>query len=130
MNINFINPLVLQRTGFYMDGGSVSLDFIDADSRTINIQFTQTMYLKKYPFKPIPKGIYTPGSLIYNEEEVPVRSDIEKQILEALEGFQFGAVIPSEGIDSTRKTVKDCIGFVRSDRYLEIASEMGKIQFE
>jgi hypothetical protein len=127
MNIDFVNPLVLQRIIFWMDGGSISLDFLDADSRTINIQFTQTMSLKKYPFTPIPKGMYTPGSLVYNEEEVPVRSDMEKQILKALEGFQFGAIIPSEGIDSTRKTVKDCIDFVKSDRYLQIASEMGRI---
>lgn len=127
MNIDFVNPLVFQRIIFWMDGGSVSLDFLDADSRAINIQFTQTMSLKKYPFKPIPKGMYTPGSLVYNEEEVPVRSDIEKQILEALEGFHFGAIIPSEGIDSTRETVKDCIGFVKSAKYLEIASEMDRI---
>ena len=126
MNADFIKPLTFQKIGFWMDGGTVTIDFIDDDLHAIYIQFTQTIFLEKYPFSPVPRGMHTPGSLVYNEIEVPVRSELERHILDALKTVLFKDDLPEDQRITTRETIDERISFIESEEYLTLAAQMGR----
>ncbi len=98
-----------------MDGGTVTLVMQDQSSQTCEIEFVQKVSLKRYDHLP------RPGSLLINRKEVEVRSELEKEILIAVQGAEWGKGIKEEDKNSFKRIIEDCIDFVKSERYRDLA---------
>lgn len=98
-----------------MDGGTITLYLLDANATEFSIEFCQKMFLKKR----LDFGI--PGSFLLNGQEVPIRSDNEKQLLQALRDMSFGTLNLLD-----KRIIKESIAFVESEEYLRIAALMGR----
>jgi hypothetical protein len=125
--IDFSGTLLLNQVMLWMDGGSVTLDLTDRNFLGFTIEFCQMMSLRKYP------GASIPGSFLLNEIEVPIRSNEEKIILNALKQIQLSDKLLAEEqrlpkhMATYREIINERIGFVESDKYLTIAKEMGRL---
>jgi len=120
-NLDLTNSLLLDELLSWMDGGSVTLKLIDSNSTAFSVEFYQIMILEKRPYT------HTPGSFLFNEKEVPIRSDIEKTLLTALRNLRFKESMPIEEQIATSAWVQELIGFVESEEYLRIAALMGRL---
>jgi hypothetical protein len=119
--IDLAGRLLLDELVAWMDGGSVTLKLIDSNGKGFNVEFCQTMHLQKYPFT------NTPGSFLYNDQEVPIRSDSENILLKALRNVRFKETIPVEEQITIKAWIQQLIDFVESEDYLRIAAIMGRL---
>jgi len=104
-----------------MDGGSVTLKLIDSKSTAFSVEFCQTMLLQKHSYTHIP------GSFLFNNKELPIRSVGEKQILSALRNLYFKDSLPTDQVTATKVWIQELIDFVESEEYLRIAALMGRL---
>jgi len=105
----------------WMDGGTVTLIVEDAEAKNYEIEFTQKVNLnplENFPF---------PGSLLLDKNEVGIRSELETEILTAIKNASFGAKIKENEKGLLKQMIKDCIEFVTSDDYIQIAEKVGRI---
>ncbi|QNF34422.1 hypothetical protein HUW51_17455 [Adhaeribacter swui] len=112
---NIKDKLTIVDVSCWMDGGTITLIMQDQNSQTCEIEFVQKVALKRYENHP------RPGSLLINRKEVEVRSELEKEILIAVQQAEWGTAIIEEEKDSLKMIIEDCIDFVKSERYIELA---------
>jgi hypothetical protein len=122
-SIDFAGGLTLNELMAWMDGGSVSLSMTDKNQTSFTVIFCQKVALEIYPGI----GTWIPGSLLFNDVEVPIRSTSERVILDSLKTFKFSNRIPLKDRPLERKIISDCISFVESEDYLETARIMGRL---
>jgi hypothetical protein len=122
-SIDFAGGLTLNELMAWMDGGSVSLSMTDKNQTSFTVIFCQKVALEIHPGT----GTWIPGSLLFNDVEVPIRSTSERVILDSLKTFKFSNRIPLKDRPLERKIISDCISFVESEDYLETARIMGRL---
>ena len=121
--INFEGEIILHEFGAWMDGGSITLSLTDANQIYFEVTICQSVSLKT----PVNTDTWIAGSLLFNNIEVPIRSDIERKILAALKSLQFSQNLSLRNSALKRELISSRIAFVESEEYLRIASEMGRI---
>jgi hypothetical protein len=102
-----------------MDGGSVTLKLINSKSTSFSVEFCQTMLLQKR------SCTHIPGSFLFNNKELPIRSYGEKQLLSAIRNLRFKDSLPIDQVTATKEYIQELIDFVESEEYLRIAALMG-----
>lgn len=126
-DIDFTSNLVLKQVMIWMDGGSVTLSLTDRNFTEFTVEFCQVMSLKKDPRTSIP------GSFLLNKIEIPIRSDDERVVLNALKHLQFSDELLAKEqrepkhLPTYREIIGEQIAFVESNEYLKIAKEMGRL---
>jgi hypothetical protein len=125
-DIDFTSTLFLSQIMVWMDGGSVTLELADRNSTEFTVEFCQTMSLKKYP------QLRIPGSFLFNGIEIPIRSNDEQIILNALRELRLSDNLLTEEQRlpkhlAYRAIIDEQIAFVKSNKYLAIAKEMGRL---
>ena len=124
--IDLEGEIILHELRAWMDGGTISLVLSDSSQISFKVTICQSVALEIH----INTGIWIPGSLLLNNIEVPIRSNDERKLLKALKALQFSPKIPRRSRLLERQLINSRIAFVESKEYLQIASEMGRIQFE
>ena len=119
--LTLAQPLLLDELLAWMDGGTVTLQLIDRHNQAVSVEFVQRMSLKQYPHAP------TPGSFVFENEEVPIRSTIETQLLKSLRQLRFKETLRGEQLQLSRQLIQQSIAFVESDDYLRVARLMGRL---
>ncbi|WP_210464641.1 hypothetical protein [Rufibacter roseolus] len=112
---NIKGKLTIEDVHLWMDGGSVTLVMQDQNSQTCEIEFVQRATLKRFDNLP------RPGSLLLNRKEVEVRSDLEKEILFAIQGAVWGAGISQDEKFLLKRAIEDCVDFTKSEHYIKLA---------
>ncbi|WP_066833628.1 hypothetical protein [Rufibacter ruber] len=112
---NIKEKLTIEDVHLWMDGGTVTLVMQDQNSQTYEIEFVQNVSLKRY------ENLPRPGSLLLNRKEVEVRSKLEKEIVNAVQQAEWGTGIREEEKESLKMIIGDCINFIKSERYIELA---------
>ena len=126
-SIDFNGTLTLNQVMLWMDGGSVTLDWTDKNATAFTVEFCQTMFLEKHSYASIP------GSFLLRKIEIPIRSDDEQIILNALRQIQYSPKLIAEEkrlpkqMLTYRTIIDERIAFVASDEYLIIAKKMGRL---
>ena len=124
MRDTFFSPkgkLTIEDIHAWMDGGSVTLVTKDADSNNFEIEFVQKVFLDKR------NGLHYPGSLLLDKNEVEIRSALESKILSAVKDSGWGSKIIEKEKGLLRQMISECIDFVTSDKYIEVARKVGRI---
>jgi hypothetical protein len=98
-----------------MDGGTVLLKLTDSESKSFEVQFAQTMVLEKNVY------MKYPGSLLLDNEYVPLRSNLERSIISSLKKVDI-----RKFNELDKQIIQGRISFVESDEYLEIAKKVGR----
>jgi len=111
----FSGALVLNDLLCFMDGGTVLLRLTDSESKSFEVEFVQTMILKK------DKYTKYPGSLLLDNEYVPLRSDLERSIISSLKKVDIKRFKELE-----KQIIQERISFVESEEYLEVAKKVGR----
>lgn len=114
------SPVLLDDLLSWMDGGSVTLHLLDSKGTAFSVEFCQTMFLQKQSYG------NTPGSFLLDGQDVPIRSDSERALLELLRNVSFKETLPAEQQTATRIWIQELADFVESDEYLRIATLMGR----
>jgi hypothetical protein len=114
--------LVIYDYASWMDGGTLTLKTRDQDLSEFEIEFVQKTILIKQPDLPFP------GSLLLNKEEVEIRSVLETQILIALRAVDTSPKIPQTDKMLLNKMISDCLEFITSDSYIEVAKKIGRVK--
>ncbi|OWP64459.1 hypothetical protein CDA63_03555 [Hymenobacter amundsenii] len=112
---SFITPFQLKELIAWMDGGSITLYLLDGNKTEFSVEFCQKMILKEWA------GTNIPGSFLLDGQEVSIRSDNEKQLLQALRGMSIGHLTSLD-----KSIIQESIAFVESEEYLRIATLMGR----
>ena len=121
--INFEGEIILHEFGAWIDGGSITLSLTDANQISFEVTICQSVSLETH----VNTGTWIAGSLLFNNIEVPIRSDIERKFLAALKSLQFSQNLSLRNSALKRELISSRIAFVESEEYLRIASEMGRI---
>ena len=114
--------LTIEEVYTWMDGGSVTLDTINECETTFSIEFVQKVSLQKHDYAP------SPGSLLLNRNEIAIRSEIESKILLAVKQAVWGQKIVEAEKQLLSRIISECIEFVTSDAYLEVAKKVNRIK--
>ena len=121
--IDFDGEIILKELGAWMDGGTITLELVDINHQAFEITICQTMTLGINSLN----GTWIPGTFRLNDVEIPIRSDSEKKILNALKALKFSDNIPSKSRPLERELINSRIAFVESQEYLKIATQMGRL---
>ena len=121
--IDLEGGIILHELLAWMDGGSITLKLSDSNRFSFEVTICQSVALEIH----VNTGTWIPGSLLFNNTEVLIRSDSEKALLKALNSIQFSPEIPRKNRSLEREIISSRIAFVESEEYLQIASEMGRI---
>jgi hypothetical protein len=114
--------LTIEQVYTWMDGGSVTLATKDKKGNAFSIEFVQKVSLQKEDYAPCP------GSLLLNKNEIEVRSQIESKILSSLQQAVWGPAIVEAEKQLLSQIIGECIEFVTSDAYLEVAKKLNRIK--
>lgn len=114
------NQVVIEDVFTWMDGGTVTLK-LKKDKEFFDVEFVQKMVLSR---KKTPR----PGSLLLNEKEVEIRSELEQKLLSELKTAKFGTTIIEREKELLKKIISDSINFVESEDYIKIAKKVGRIK--
>jgi hypothetical protein len=120
--IDFEGGIVLHELIAWMDGGSITLSLTDTNQTVFDVTICQSVDLEIHDNT----DKWIPGSLLFNNTEVPIRSNSERMLLTALKSLQFSDKIPRRNRALERELIRSRIAFVESDEYLKIASRMGR----
>lgn len=115
------DKLTINDVHLWMDGGTVTLVTSDNKSRTFEIEFVQKVDLVKRDNQPYP------GSLLLDRVPVDVRSAIEEKIISRVKDADFGPSIQDKEKNVFKEIISDCVDFVVSDRYVDLARKFGRI---
>jgi len=115
----FDNEIRIKDIYAWMDGGTVSVIFIDKGVEHL-IEFTQWVILELINNKPFP------GSLYLDYLEVPVRSELERRILNSLKKSILNKKYLPQNLDFL-DCLKEAILYTESDQYIDIAKQFGRI---
>ncbi|TGE28100.1 hypothetical protein [Hymenobacter metallicola] len=119
--LDFTAPPVLKQILCWMDGGSVTLNLCDCRAKPFSVEFSQTINLDKdYAAKYSDSHI--PGSFLLNDAAVPIRSNDEQIILDALKQLNLKNQSALE-----QQILQERIAFVESEEYLRVAALMGRM---
>ena len=121
-SIDFEGEIILNELCAWMDGGTITLALVDSHEHTFEVTICQTMSLKIHSHT----GTWIPGAFLFNDIEVPIRSNSEQTLLRALKSFKFSPEIPLKNRSLEKEIIIQGIAFVESEEYLQIASQMGK----
>jgi hypothetical protein len=118
---NPIGTLIIEDVLVWMDGGSVTLKTVDSESNKFEIEFVQKVFLERTDHTSCP------GALFLDKQEVAVRSDIESTILTFVKEAKWGQRIVEHEKQLLGDLIAECVDFVKSDKYIEIARAFGRI---
>ncbi len=114
--------LTIEQVYTWMDGGSVTLEVKDEEGNAFSIEFVQKVSLQKQEYAACP------GSLLLNKNEIEIRSQIESKILSSVQQAVWGPAIAEAEKQLLSKIIGECIEFVASDAYLEVAKKLNRIK--
>ncbi|SFC85264.1 hypothetical protein [Flavobacterium phragmitis] len=120
-----MEEIIIEDVFSWMDGGTITLKMRKQQSELYEIEFVQKMILEKGKRDPDRRA---PGSLLLDNEEVEIRSPLERQLLLEIKIAEFGAGINVKERDSIKKTILEAIDFVESEDYIIVAKKVGRIK--
>lgn len=120
-NFNPKGQLTIEDIYIWMDGGTITVIASDMENNKYEIEFVQKVILKKYNNHPIP------GSLLLNRQVIETRSEIETRIISSIKNAEWGHQIKKNEKKLYKQMLSECINFIVSDNYLDLARKMGRI---
>jgi hypothetical protein len=124
MKDRFFNPkgqLTIEDVHAWMDGGTVTLITKDAESNNFEIEFVQKVVFEDQYDSP------KPGSLLLDKKEVEIRSELESKIITGVKNADWGTKIIESEKPLLGQMISECIEFVISVKYIEVAKKVGRI---
>ncbi len=98
------------------------MDVKDEEGNAFSIEFVQKVFLQKEDYAACP------GSLLLNKNEIEIRSQMESKILSSVQQAVWGPAIAEAEKPLLSKIVGECVEFVISDAYLEVAKKLDRIK--
>lgn len=108
MNISFDSQIVIEDVAVWMDGGTVILKCLNNEGQKFSVEFSQSVLFEIYEFHN-----RLPGRLYLNEKIVEQRSELEEEIIKAIERARF----KENELDN--KIVFEKIKYIKSQEYLD-----------
>ncbi|MBI3218795.1 MAG: hypothetical protein HYZ44_04730 [Bacteroidetes bacterium] len=118
---NPTGQLTIEDVLSWMDGGSVTLFTRDKALNHFEIEFVQKVSLVKRDNLPYP------GSLLLNKREVEIRSELESKIIATIKSADWGQKIDRKERPLLEQMVKECVDFTTSDKFIEVARKVGRL---
>lgn len=118
---NPAGKLTIEDVQTWMDGGTVTLLARDKESKSFEIEFVQKAFIKKGDNLPYP------GSLLLDQKEIGIRSELESKIISAIKVADWGEKITEKEKGLLREMIDECVAFISSDRYLEVSKQLGRV---
>ncbi|KAA3438405.1 hypothetical protein [Rufibacter hautae] len=78
----------------------------------------QKVALKRFDYLP------RPGSLLLNRKEVEIRSDLEKEILIAIQQAEWGNGVAHNERYFLKRAIEECIDFTKKIHYIKLAKSL------
>ncbi|KUJ59671.1 hypothetical protein AR687_21645 [Flavobacteriaceae bacterium CRH] len=116
--------IIIENIGLSMDGGTLVLKMKKEESIFYEVQFVQkNIFSSRSPMSQLP------GSLVLNEKEVEIRSELEREILSEIRIAEFGMQLEESERESFKRIILEAIDFVESEDYMTIAKKVGRIKY-
>ncbi|MDA6071260.1 hypothetical protein NJT12_16705 [Flavobacterium sp. AC] len=115
--------IIIENVGVCMDGGTLILEIKKNQSTFYEVQFVQKVIFSSRALRE-----QLPGSLVLNEKEVEIRSELEKEILSEIKSAEFGTKISEKERGSLKQIISEHIDFVESEDYIKVAKKVGRIK--
>lgn len=106
----------------WMDGGTITLKMKKNESLFYDVEFVQKVFLTNREKSRLP------GSLLLNNKEIEIRSELETEIVSEIKVAEFGAKILESEKKLLKKIISEAVEFVESDEYIKIAKKVGRIK--
>jgi hypothetical protein len=115
--------IIIENIGVSMDGGTLVLKIKKEESIFYEVEFVQkVVFSSRVPMDRLP------GSLVLNEKEVEIRSELEREILSEIRIAEFGMQLEESERDSFKRMILERIEFVESEDYITVAKKVGRIK--
>ena len=114
--------VIIEDVHCWMDGGTITLKMKKNESLFYDVEFVQKVSLTNREKSPLP------GSLLLNNKEIEIRSELETAILSEIKVAEFGAKILESEKELLKKIISEAVEFVESEEYIKVAKKVGRIK--
>lgn len=114
--------VIIEEVHCWMDGGSITLKMKKNESLFYDVEFVQKVFLTNQGKSS------SPGSLLLNNKEIEIRSELETEILSEIKIAEFGSKILASEKELLKKAISEAIEFTESEDYIKVAKKVGRIK--
>jgi hypothetical protein len=122
LDLDMENIVIIEDVNCWMDGGTITLKMKKNESLFYDVEFVQKVSLTNREKLPLP------GSLLLNNEEIEIRSELETEILSEIKVAELGGKILSREKELLKKIISEAVEFVESEEYIRVAKKVGRIK--
>jgi hypothetical protein len=114
--------VIIEDVHCWMDGGTITLKMKKNESLFYDVEFVQKVSLTNREKLPLP------GSLLLNNKEIEIRSELETEIVSEIKFAEFGDKILESEKTLLKKIISEAVEFVESEEYINLAKIVGRIK--